>query len=78
MALQSALPKPNTAKDAEDLSKILDAQLRIEDLVVKSREAEYAKWLPFTPLFTGGVGAILGLLAGLLGRRPGRSVETPK
>ena len=76
--LQNALAKPNTAKDAGELSKILDAQLRIEDLVIKSREAEYAKWTPFTPLFTGGVGAILGFLTGLLGRKPGRSVETPK
>jgi hypothetical protein len=70
--------KANGAKNADELTKQLDAQLRIEDLVIKSREAEYAKWLPFTPLFTGGLGAILGFLTGLLGRKPSGSVETPK
>jgi hypothetical protein len=67
---QNALQKPKDAKNLDELSKQLDAQLKIEDLVIKSREAEYAKWTPFTPLFTGGVGALLGFLTGLLGRKP--------
>ena len=78
MDFQDALQAPKEAESVDELSKQLDAQLRIEDLIIKSREAEYAKWLPFTPLFTAGVGAILGLLTGRLGRRPGGSVETPK
>jgi hypothetical protein len=63
----------NGAKNPDDLTEQLDAQLRIEDFVIKSREAEYAKWLPFTPLFAGVLGAVLGLLTGLLGRKPSGS-----
>lgn len=77
MEYQNALPKASTAKDAGELSKILDAQLKIEDLIVKSREAENAKWLPFTPIFTGGLGAILGFLTGLWGRKSGGAAATP-
>jgi hypothetical protein len=50
---QNALQKPKDAKDLNELSKQLDAQLKIEDLITKSREAEYAKWIPLTALFTG-------------------------
>jgi len=60
--------KAKGANDAEELSKQLDVQLRIEDLIIKSREAENAKWLPFTPLFSGGLGAVLGFLAHFLVR----------
>ena len=74
---QNALQKPKDAKNVDELSKQLDAQLKIEDLIIKSREAEYAKWTPFTPLFTGGVGALLGFLTGLLGRKPNGSAEPP-
>src|SRR5437660_9020203 len=67
MEFQNALKnlQANSAKNPENLSKQLDVQLRIEDLVIKSREAELAKYTPFTPLFSGGVGAVLGLLGGL-------------
>jgi hypothetical protein len=66
------------AKSPDELTKQLDAQLRIEDLIIKSREAEYAKWTPFTPLFTGGVGAVLGFLTGLLGKNAGGSTVAPE
>jgi len=78
MNYQNALPKVSGAMDPGELTKILDAQLRIEDLVIKSREAEYAKWTPFTPIFTGGLGAILGFLTGLWGKRGSGSAEVPK
>lgn len=70
--------KASDTKDVGELAKQLDAQMRIEDLVIRSREAEYAKWTPFTPLFTGGVGALLGFLTGLLGRKRGASPEMSK
>lgn len=75
---QNALQKPRAAKDPDELSKQLEAQLKIEDLIIKSREAEYAKWTPFTPLFTGGVGAALGLLTGLLGWKGSGSVQASR
>jgi hypothetical protein len=59
---QDALQVPKDAKNTDELSKQLDAQLKIEDLIIKSREADYSKWTPFTPLFTGRVGAGLGFL----------------
>ena len=73
----AAVSCPKDAKNVDELSKQLDAQLKIEDLIIKSREAEYAKWTPFTPLLTGGVGALLGFLTGLLGRKPNGSAEPP-
>jgi hypothetical protein len=75
MEFQKALQalRAKSAADATELSKQLDMQLQIEDLVVKSREAEYAKFTPFTPLFAGGfgVGGILGLVAGIFTRKRG-------
>lgn len=68
IAFQNALQKPTNEKTTDELSKQLDAQGKIEDLILKSRQAEYAKWLPFTPLFSGFVGAALGLLAGVFGK----------
>ena len=75
MEYQNALPKSSKGMDTGEVSKLLDAQLKIEDLVVKSREAENAKWLPFTPLLSGVFGAILGFLAALWRRK---SAPTPK
>jgi hypothetical protein len=69
---QDALEKMD-AKDLKDLNGKLDAQLKIEDLIIKSREAEYAKYTPFTALFTGGVGALLGFFTGLVKRKPNGS-----
>jgi len=70
--------RASATNDVGELSKRLDAQQHIQDLVIKSREAEYAKWTPFTPLFTGGAGALLGFFTGLLGRKPGASPGTSK
>lgn len=65
MAFEDALAREGSPKDAAELSRQLDAQLRIEDLIVKSREAEYAKYTPFNAIFAGGfslVGAVVGSL----------------
>ena len=76
MAFQDALAKQGGPKDAAELSRQLDAQLRIEDLIVKSREAEYAKYTPFTAVFAAGfslLGGVVGaLITGLFTKkRPG-------
>ena len=75
MEFQGALQalRARSATDATELSKQLDMQLQIEDLIVKSREAEYAKFTPFTPLFAGGVGGLLGLVTGVFARKRVRS-----
>jgi hypothetical protein len=82
LEFQNALQalKANSAKDARELSAQLDVQLRIEDLIIKSREAEYAKFTPFTPLFAGGfsVGGVLGLVAGIFTRQRGGLAKAPK
>ena len=82
LEFQNALQalRANSAKDAGELSRQLDVQLRIEDLIIKSREAEYAKFTPFTPLFAGGfsVGGVLGLVAGIFAKKRGASAATPK
>ncbi len=43
MRFQKALTNAGDAKDLDTLSRQLEAQLRVEDLIIKSREAEYAK-----------------------------------
>ena len=63
MAFEDALAKEGSPKDAAELSRQLDTQLRIEDLIVKSREAEYAKFTALSWLFT----AIIAFLGGILG-----------
>jgi hypothetical protein len=66
MTLQDALAKQGIAKDPGELARQLDAQLRIEDLIVKSREAEYAKYTPFTTLFAAGLGFVGGIVGALI------------
>lgn len=64
--LQSA----ETADDAGKLSQQVEVQRGILDLISKYREAEYAKYAPFTGLAGVLFAAILGALApGLLGKR---------
>jgi hypothetical protein len=80
MEFQKALRelRAKTATDATALSQQLDMQLRIEDLIVKSRAAEYAKFTPFTPLFAGGfsLGGILGVVATIFARKRRGSGDT--
>jgi hypothetical protein len=54
------------------LRKQIEAQLKIEELIIQSSAAQYATIAPL-PTFTSSVGALvialLGFLAGLLGKK---------
>jgi hypothetical protein len=62
---QDSLLKDGIRGDPTQLSKQLESQLRVEDLIIKSREAEFAKFTPFTALLASGFTA-LGVLLGAL------------
>lgn len=66
MGFEDALARDGSPKDAAELSRQLDAQLRIEDLIVKSREAEYAKYTPFNAVFAGGFSLLGGVVGSLI------------
>lgn len=54
------LEKEGNAKDGETLSKRIEAQQGIEDLIIKYREAEYAKYAPFTGIAGVLLAAVIG------------------
>jgi hypothetical protein len=66
MAFEDALMKDGIRRDPVELSKQLETQIRIEDLIIKDREAEYAKFTPFNALIATGLSAIGGLIGGLI------------
>ena len=68
------LEKAGTTEDATGLSKQVELQSGILDLITKYREGEFAKYAPFTSPAAVLFGAILGFLA----PRPGgkRGSET--
>lgn len=72
MAFQEVLKKQGTPKNANELAQQIDVQLKIEDLVIQSRAAQYANLTPFTSLGSS-IGALLiallGFLAGLIGKK---------
>jgi len=72
LAFQEVLNRQGTPKDLEALRKQIEAQLKIEELIIQSRAAQYATIAPLTT-FTSSVGALLiallGFLAGLLGKK---------
>jgi hypothetical protein len=74
MDFQDVLKSQGPAKDVHVLMQQMDAQLKIEELVIQSRAAQYANLTPFTS-FTSSVGALLiallGFLAGLIGKKRG-------
>jgi hypothetical protein len=71
--LQSAGPM-----NAAELSREVEVQSGILDLISKYREAEYAKYAPFTGLAGVLFAAILGALApNLVGKRDSKSKPTP-
>jgi membrane protein YqaA with SNARE-associated domain len=74
MAFQDVLKKQRPAKDADELTKQIEVQLKIEELVIQSRAAQYANLTPFTS-FGSSVGALLvallGFIAGLIGKKRG-------
>jgi hypothetical protein len=80
LAFQEILNGQGTPKDLEAFGKQIDAQLKIEELIIQSRAAQYATIAPLSTL-TSSVGALviglLGFVAGLLGKKRD-SPTTPK
>ena len=76
MDFQSALNSQALSKDVKTLMQQMEAQLKIEELVIQSLAAQYANLTPFTSLGSS-VGALLiallGFVAGLLGKKARRS-----
>lgn len=72
LAFQEVLNRQGTPKDLEAFRKQIEAQLKIEELIIQSRAAQYATIAPLTT-FTSSVGALvialLGFVAGLLGKK---------
>lgn len=69
---QEVLKNQGTAKSAEELEKQIGVQLKIEELVIQSRAAQYAGLTPFTSLGST-VGTVLigllGFIGGLIGKK---------
>ncbi len=74
---QDALDDQPTGEDPETLSKQLEAQVNIKEVIIKSREAQQAKYLSYFPIFSSVVGGLIGglvpIVAQLLIRRFRRS-----
>jgi hypothetical protein len=79
MAFQDVLKKQGPANNANELTQQIELQLKIEELVIQSRAAQYANLTPFTSLGST-VGALLiallGFVAGLIGKKRG-AAATP-
>lgn len=79
MAFQEVMKNQGTPKDTNELTKQIEVQLKIEELVIQSRAAQYANLTPFTSL-SSSVGALLiallGFVAGLIGKKRG-AAATP-
>jgi hypothetical protein len=79
MAFQEVLKKQGTPKDTNELTNQIEVQLKIEELVIQSRAAQYANLTPFTSV-SSSVGALLiallGFVAGLIGKKRG-AAATP-
>jgi hypothetical protein len=73
-AFQELLKQQGPPKDTDELTKQIETQLKIEELVIQSRAAQYASLTPFTS-FGSSVGALLvallGFIAGLIGKKRG-------
>jgi hypothetical protein len=79
MAFQDVLKNQGTARDVNELAQQIDVQLKIEELIIQSRAAEYSKLTPFTSLSSSVVTLLIALLsfvAGLMGK-PRRAAPTP-
>jgi hypothetical protein len=79
MAFQEVLKNAGAPKDTNELTQQIEVQLKIEELVIQSRAAQYANLTPFTSLGSS-VGALLiallGFVAGLIGKKRG-AATTP-
>jgi membrane protein YqaA with SNARE-associated domain len=64
---QDALNKQSPATNIEELVQRMDAQWKVEELVIKSHAAEFSTFTTFTPLVTACfslITSILGLVGG--------------
>lgn len=74
IAFQDVLKKQGPPNNANELTQQIELQLKIEELVIQSRAAQYANLTPFTSLgSTLGalLIALLGFVAGLIGKKRG-------
>lgn len=66
-----------TLDTVERLTKEMDAQRGIYDILIKYREAQQAKFVPFQTLLGVAGGAIVTLLTTWLAKRKSKSRHTP-
>lgn len=79
ITFQQELQKLDPPKDVHTLMQQMDAQLKIEELIIQSRAAQYANITPFTSVSSSIEAllvAIIGFFAGLFGRKRG-AAATP-
>jgi membrane protein YqaA with SNARE-associated domain len=79
VAFQDVLEKQGAPNNVNELTQQIELQLKIEELVIQSRAAQYANLTPITSLGST-VGALLiallGFVAGLIGKKR-RAAATP-
>lgn len=78
MAFQDVLKNQGTARDVNELAQQIDVQLKIEELIIQSRAAEYSNLTRFTSLSSSVATLLIALLsfvAGLMGK-PRRAAAT--
>lgn len=74
MMFEETLTGGGIAKDLPTLAKQLETQLLVEDLIIKSREAEYAKITPLGAILVPLLSAIAGgIITAVFGGRIRRS-----
>ena len=70
---QDDLTRATTPEDTERVSKKLEAQMRLEDLIVKSREAQYTKFTLLSPIIVSVIAllsaAVSAIITSLVVRR---------
>jgi hypothetical protein len=68
VAFQKALDSvPQSSESAFDaLRNRLELQLRIEELIVKSRESEHVKWKVYGPLWLSGAATVISVASAVL------------
>jgi len=66
MALQKTLDSQDPPKDAATLKQRMELQLKIEELTIQSRAAQYAGFAPFASL-SSAIGTFLTALIGFAG-----------
>jgi hypothetical protein len=62
-------------QDIKKFTDVLKAQLKLEDFLVKFREAEHATWQVWGTVFAGTLGGLIGSVLTLMGTRIGGRSE---